>query len=118
MHALRIKRALRALMERTNDDAYTIFSERRSEKFVQFAGAKDAPLVFDLPSIPLTDDEMRRATDFFRRLGIAALPLSGDDVTFQVDLEGDVERGAELALAVFREVYQLPDDFQLAVEEN
>src|SRR5262245_2363089 len=67
-HANRIKAGLEALLLREGKDRSVIFQERKSEKFVQFAGSTMEPLLLDLPSIPLSAEEMARAKTFFAKL--------------------------------------------------
>jgi len=116
--------ALRALLDRTNRDAFVIFQDKSSGKFVQFAGSAGEPLFLDLPAQALNDDESKRAAKLFRELaakspaGAAVRPEGGETRGFQLRFGRDAERAAEAALRVFREGYRLPADFELSIEEN
>src|SRR5262245_41738761 len=61
---LAISSALAALRARTNDDAFVIFEDARSRKFVQFAGGVNHPLLLDLPIVGLHPSEVARAAEF------------------------------------------------------
>ncbi|HEV3383787.1 MAG TPA: hypothetical protein VG097_03175 [Gemmata sp.] len=117
-HSSRIKSALEALLGRAGQDSFVIFKERKSEKFVQFAGSAQEPLLFDLPSIPLNTGEMERAKAFFAKLGVSPGPLHNEHVTFQLKLNRNVDRASEITLSVFRDVYCFPPSFELDVIEN
>jgi hypothetical protein len=80
------------------------------------------------PRQTLDDGELRRAVVLFRGLGISleewpTLDRPGGEVVgtesgFQLELGQDIRQGADLALRIFTEVYQLPMDFPLSIEEN
>lgn len=123
-HRIRIAMALHSLLGRTNRDAFVIFQDKPSGKFVQFAGSADESLFLDLPPQALNEDEKPRAAKLFRELA-AKGPKEGADrqtgkglTGFQLRLGCDVDRGADVTLRIFREVYQLPADFALVLEEN
>ena len=108
--------ALEGVMQRTNEDAFVIFEDKATEKFVQFAGGKGQSLLMDLPLRPLTPEEAERAKAFFSSLGVEA--PEGDFPSYSVDFGSDAPKAADAALRVFREVYALDDGFELGVEEN
>ena len=49
MNTQRIEAALQALLQRNNEDAFVIFEDKATGKFVQFAGSAEQPLLLDLP---------------------------------------------------------------------
>lgn len=126
----RIVDALSALLQRRNKDAFVIFEEKRSGKYVQFAGSANEDLLLDLPSQTLTEEEMKRAEVLFRGLGIpgpetyemytdeSMETVAGTQTSFHMGLGRDVVRAAEVTLAIFERVYQFPPDFPLALDEN
>jgi hypothetical protein len=125
----RIKEALAALLRRDNPDAFVIFEEKRSRKFVQFAGsANEERLLLDLPSQILDAGESQRAEEYFQQLGVRAEEYDvfdrpggkavGRRRNFLKDFGKDVEAATRVTQEVFERVYQLPPDFDLVVEEN
>ena len=129
MNQNRIKTALRALLNRRNDDAFVIFEERDSGKFVQFAGSADQPLLLDLPSQALSAEEQQRAALLFAQLGSADATSAdlydrpggqvvGRQISYQLVFGQDCDRAAEVTSRIFKEVYRLPAEFELSVTEN
>jgi hypothetical protein len=111
----RIRSALEALARRSSDDAFVIFEQKRSGKFVQFAGGGN--LLLDLPLEALSGVEQSRARALFSARGVTPTEV-GDHTTLQLDLEADVERATEMTLLVFREVFRIDGEFELVVTEN
>ena len=121
-----IAAALKSLLKRTNDDSFVICSHN-SKEYVQFA-MDEQGLLLDLPTIPLDDEQRKRAITFFNSMGVSLqdsemLDEPGGQVVgrmqmFQVKLEHGADRGARLVLDVFEQVYDLPIDFALVIEEN
>lgn len=79
----------------------------------------------DLPSRTLSEKEMERATLFFRYLGAGGVNamrkysnLGRAFITFQLEFGQYVETAAQITLAIFRQVYQFPVDFQLVIKED
>ena len=126
----RITKALLALLKRSNPDAFVIFEEKFSHKFVQFAGSITEPLLFDLPATTLDEEEMARARALFRELGLpdaeehtlytdqTLREVADTMVVFNVELGRDIRRAVELTCVVFDRVYKFPPDFCLVVKEN
>lgn len=122
------REALKRLQTRTNDDAFVIFEDRASQKFVQFAGSQQEPLYLDLPHQALSEEERARAEKLFHNLGTESITyplydkpggqIVGSQSVFSLVLGSDVERAAELTARIFAEVFVLPDGFDLAIEEN
>ena len=129
MNMERITNALFALLKRDNDDAFVIFEDAASGKFVQFAGSSAQPLLLDLPSQALTAGEQERAHALFSELGSGDAThadlynkpggkVVGRQVSYQLDFGQNAERAAEATRRIFSEVYCLPDQFDLGVSEN
>lgn len=128
-HRAAVEVALRRLLERESDDAFVIVEHAPTGKFVQFVGSSTQPLLLDLPLQPLVSVEVRRAAALFEELGVQleSWPVldqpegsvvgtqSGLQVAFE---RQEVAQAAALALRVFTEVYKLPADFPLSIEEN
>ena len=126
----RVSSALTALMRRTNDDSHAIFSDRETEKFVQFVRNKRTNgLWLDLPSQPLDNEAMSRATTYFGERGISISTNqmyqdveskfpAGTQLTFEMDLEQDVQRATKIVFEIFDLVYALPASFDLVISEN
>jgi len=124
-----ISQALARLLKRSNEDAFVIFVESRSQKFVQFVGSANEPLFLDLPSQTLSAEEMERAIALFSDLGARAeehdlytdktmKKKAGKQISFNLDLGHEVQRAAQITLTIFRQVYGFPLDFQLVIKEN
>jgi hypothetical protein len=129
MNAERINTALPALLSRHNDDAFVIFEERESGKYVQFAGSVPEPLLPDLPSQALTAEEEQRAALLFSELGSGNAtsanlydrplwPVVGRQISYQLAFGQDSGRAAEVTTRIFNEVYHLPPAFALSITEN
>lgn len=123
-----IESALSRLLSRTDGNAFVILEHKASGKFVQFAGSKSEPLLLDLPRQALNSAELERAMVLFRGLGSdleesPILDRPGGEVIgtqsgFQLKLGQDTKQAADLALRIFAEVFQLPRDSPLSIEEN
>jgi hypothetical protein len=105
-----------------------VVEDKPTGKFVQFAASTQAPLVMDLPLSLLDESQQARAKDFFEGLGVhgESRPLAAKgrvSLTHQswtINFDRDSKKAAERTIALFREVYQIPDDRlpDLSVEEN
>lgn len=123
----RIRDALAKLLTRQDDEAFVIIEHRPTGKFVQFAGSASEMLLLDLPSQTLSELEFYRAVEFFRKIGIAGEEFNvldepygqvvGRQFTFNVEYRSPGE-AAQAVLALFRDVYQLPDDCELQITED
>jgi hypothetical protein len=124
----KIESALVALLNRHNEDAFVIFEEKATGKFVQFAGSSQEDLLLDLPSQTLDRAEMARAITYFLEVGIEAdvydvfdrpgATVVGQQCSFQHSFGRDARTAAEIASAVFLRVYRFPVDFDLVITEN
>ena len=112
-----IREALIRLLSRPSG-AFVIIEEPKSGKFVQFAGSEKEPLLLDLPSQTLTQDEMKKAIAVFSELGYPGPetfpvqehpggPPAGEQTSFVVTFGKDVDKATELAVAVLHRVYGL-----------
>jgi hypothetical protein len=124
-----VSAALAALLQRTNDDCFVILKEQQTGKFVQFATGHSG-LLLDLPAVALDKNEWGRAEHYFldehgvtpytsEQYSDAAMTIStGLWMTIYMELRQDVRKATRIALDVFDQVYLLPLDFQLMIEEN
>lgn len=119
--------ALTRLCRRHNSDAFVIFADAKSEKYVQFAGDR-GKLILDLPSQTLNTSEMDRAKSYFEKLGEnlkedklytepGGIP-AGTMHKFSMELGNDVERATSITIDAFFTIYQFPPEFELKISEN
>jgi hypothetical protein len=123
-----IRTALNMLLGRQKDDAFVIIEDRKSKKFVQFAGGAGQGLHFDLPSQPLSLEEMNRAKVVLAEYGIQmeeweVYDRPGGKVVgmqrgFQADLGLDLDQAVEIVWRVLMDVYRFDQDFPMGIEEN
>jgi len=123
----KIKESLKRLLLRTNDDAFVIFSECKTNKYCQFANSKNG-LFFDLPFLTLSDEEVKRAEVVLAKHGIhkaVYCPMydpSGKEIqgwkAFQKELGDNVDMATEIVIDIFSEVYQFKPNVQIQMEEN
>ena len=129
MNTQRIEAALQALLQPTNEDAFVIFEDRATGKFVQFTGSAEEPLLLDLPLQALDTAERQRAQDLFRTFSLPGATAAdlydkpggtivGQQVSYQLECGKDCTHAAETAMRIFEVVYGLPSAFDLIVEEN
>lgn len=65
-----IKAAINRLLNRDNDDAFVIIEDKKTGKFVQFAGGASQDLTFDLPGQTLSPDELARAKSVLKMFNV------------------------------------------------
>jgi len=121
-----ISASLENLLAQTSQDKSSVLSDAASGKFLQFA-CNNGSILLDLPAQPLTDAEWLRASDYFSRLGhdlqeYDLFDHPGGCVataqrSYQLKLANDVARAIQVAMDLFSEVFQLPAEFELVVEE-
>ncbi len=87
---------------------FVIFEEKSTGKFVQFAGSSQEPLILDLPWQTLSEDEKVRA-----RTVLAPHGGTEGEHGFQLNLDRDADRAAQITMEVFRDVYQIAEPLEL-----
>ncbi|MEM7435505.1 MAG: hypothetical protein AAF436_10170 [Myxococcota bacterium] len=102
------------------EDRALVVEAPGTTKFVQFSGSG---LKFDLPVMPLSQEEAARAEETMKRLGIPKTTFEtttiGADqkpvvlVNYKKDLGGDVPAALNLVEVVFVEVFELPPTTKL-----
>lgn len=128
LHADIIRGALTRLLTRPSG-AFVIIEEPNSGKFIQFAGSEKEPLLLDLPSQTLTQDEMKKAVAVFSELGhqgpetyqtqdYPGGPPAGEQMSFVVTFGKDVDKATELAVAVLQRVYGFKEGTSLKLTEE
>jgi hypothetical protein len=121
-----IERALKDLAGRKSDqDAYVIFTDAKSEQFVQFTYEENGFLI-DIPLINKTAEEEKRLGRLFNEVGInRPIVLTTRDPktmksfvsqSYQAAFASDTKKATEFALRLFREVFERPSPV-LVVEE-
>ncbi|MCC6909206.1 MAG: hypothetical protein IT430_14790 [Phycisphaerales bacterium] len=115
--ATEISASLGRLLGRSTatDDCFVIIKEKSSDKFVQFSGSVEEPLLLNLPAQSLSAAERGRAEALFKTLDAQA-DLIED--SFYVNFDRDATAASAAAIAVFREVYQLPEEIELTITEE
>ncbi len=109
--------------------SFVIIEDVQSGKFVQFAGSNEEPLLLDLPSQTLSPEEMKKATAVFLEMGYAGPetyqtqafpggPPSGEQTSFTVKFERDVDKATELGVAILHRVYGLDENARLELTEE
>lgn len=123
-----VRAALNRLLSRPSG-AFVIFQDAQSGKFVQFRGSIEEPLLLDLPSQTLSPDEMTKAKTLFSELGYPwpetfqlydypGGPPAGEQTSFQVKFEQDVDKATELSVAVLHRVYEFNENMKLKLTEE
>jgi len=120
-----VREALEGLLARSGLGSAVVLSDTESGKFVQFA-TNGTGLLLDLPGQGLDAAEARRAVELFQRCeansegsgesGSTPSGLTATSTELQLELGIDAGRAAEIALAVFEDVYRLPAGFSVSVE--
>ena len=111
---LEIRTAITKLMTRNNEDAFVMFHDASSKKYIQFSGGQSSPIVMDLPFISLSSGEFLRA-----RVVLSNYPLEIDESpAFKIDCGKKVDLAIELCLRVFQYVQNLEPDFSILITEN
>ncbi len=110
--------------------SFVIVEEPGRRKYLQISGSVSEPLVFDLPCSALTLDECDRAHVLFRESGHGGPETfeiyetqsgraAGTQTSFLIHFTpNDIDIFAQLALTVFREVYQTDARIRLSIIEQ
>ncbi len=112
----RVYQALKLITGNQGAGWIAIIEEPETESFVQFAFDQATSLVFDCPTISFSDDQLSRAKTLLSRYKIEETNPSGEDfTTFNAELGDNIELAAEIAAAMFTEVFQFSDNRGLNV---
>lgn len=116
----RVVCALKTICGNVGEGWFVILEEPESEKFVQFAFDQGEGLVFDCPTMAFDEEEMSRATRVMERFGISSgdLGTNGQISSFSADIGMNIELGAQIVAAMFREVFLFPDTVVFNIEIN
>ncbi len=124
----RITQELTSLLTRSNKDAFVIFEDKETRKYVQFSGSIREPLLLNLPAVALSSSELDRAKKIFAEYNIKLEkspfgkyeggPVTGYDYQFFMDLGKDINKASKISMRIFNEVYLLPNTFNLGVDAN
>lgn len=122
----KIKIALENLLQRENEDAFVVFEEINTGKFVQFAGGKYEELLFDLPAQPLEGYELEKAKIILQEYNITFEEVevfdengnsAGYQKSFTQTLNNDVDLATELVEKVMGDIYNF-NNIELEIIEN
>lgn len=123
-----LEAALERLTQRENADAFVIFSDKNTGRFIQFAGSKHENLLLDLPVQTLSAEELKKAADILIEhgitLGVTQLLDKPDgeptnlQYGFNIDFGNSYKTAASTVHYLMQEIYSLPYDFNLEIEEN
>lgn len=85
-------------------------------------------MLLNLPFVALTPIELERAKKLFGEYNLKSEetpildykggPVTGKQSQFDMKLGSDIKKATEITLRIFSEVYILPPNYKLAVEEN
>ena len=126
MNDKKLEQALVRLMNNP-DGEFVIASDSLSNRFIQFAGSSNESLIVDLPIQTLEADEIKRAVRLFSEYGVkherwklfdepGGKPV-GIQAGFNLKVGNDIKKAVEIAMRVFKEVYKVPDNFNLNIQE-
>lgn len=123
-----IRSSLNKLAQSDSDNAFVVFSDKQTGRFLQFAGSRQQNLLLDLPTQMLSPDEFETAQAVFKEYGtdLEASPLldkPGGEVVdahfgFNLSFGKEVDAAARVAHYIMLTVFELKDNFELSVEEN
>lgn len=97
---------LKTILEDGGSGNFVIFTDPKTNKFVQFAASKgDKIVLIDIPMQSLSKEETNRLEYHFGAL------LGPTDYAYQGEVS--VEQGAICAEKIFRDVYQLSERYSI-----
>jgi len=100
---------LKSLIYEGGENNFVIFTDIQTNKFVQFAGSNGERLIIlDIPMQSVSKDEENLLNSIFEAL------IEPMDNSFQALVTPD--QGARVAEKVFRDVFLLPDTYNIEVE--
>jgi hypothetical protein len=102
---------LQTIVSEGGSGNFVVFSDPISEKFVQIVAEKwDRLVIIDIPKVALSNDETKRLNDIFGAL------FTSTEHSFQAEVS--LEQGAKCAEKIFRDVFLLPDSYNLETRLN
>jgi hypothetical protein len=102
---------LQTILSEGGSGNFVIFTDPISEKFVQFVAEKgDRLVLIDIAKVALSKDETKRLKDFFGAL------FESFEYSYQAEVTP--EQGAKCAEKFFRDVYLLPDSYNIETKLN
>ncbi|MDH5324793.1 MAG: hypothetical protein OEZ68_21525 [Gammaproteobacteria bacterium] len=124
----KIQNALMSLLQNQSIDAYTVFLDKASGRYIQFAGTQNQKLTLDLPVQSLSEHEFETAQAVFREYGsdLEVMPLvnrPGGEIVdahfgFHLQFGQECAAAARVAYYIMLTVFDLKQDFELAIEQN
>lgn len=125
----KIASALQNLLASPDPNAFVVFKEENTGKFVQFA-LLNRNLIMDLPAQALDRAELIRATQLFQKLGVpgaANYPVftdqtlqevAGHQITFNLNFRDQIGPAARVTQAIFQFVYGFVEPMALKIETD
>jgi hypothetical protein len=102
---------LQTILSEGGSGNFVIFTDPISEKFVQFVAEKgDRLVLIDIAKVALSKDETKRLKDFFGAL------FESFEYSYQAEVTP--EQGAKCVEKFFRDVYLLPDSYNIETKLN
>lgn len=111
-----VANALRNLLRDPDPEAFVVFDVPSADRFVQFSGGTDEPLVLDLPRPSLADEEWEPCKAALTPLGAVVEDLGFETLT--LDCGRDVERATDAVLAVFHGALGIAPDAKLSADSG
>ena len=106
-----IRTYLNTILYEGGSSNIAIFTDLETKRFVQFIGERgDKLLLLDIPKAELNSEEEQRLHDIFNAL------LEPTVYAYQAQVT--VEQGVKVAEKVFRDVFLLPDSYNIECELN
>lgn len=102
---------LQTILSEGGSGNFVIFNDPISEKFVQFVAERgDRLMIIDIPKITLSNDETMRLKAIFGAL------FTSTASSFQAEVS--LEQGAKCTEKIFRDVFLLPDTYNVETKLN
>lgn len=110
---------LQAVCENQGEGWFAIMEEPETESFVQFAFDEGDGLVFDCPTMSFDEEELEKAVAVMKRFGINHENPAGDDFSsFTANIGMNIELAAQIATAVFTEIFMFSEDVRFDITIN
>ena len=112
---IKMRKALKDLLSRENEDAFVIFSDKQTGRFVQFAGSSHENLLLDLPIQSLLKQELKQILYILKQYGDFE---EGVETQFSLNIDFDKNHitAAKVALDIMCQVFELSKDFELEAD--
>ena len=116
-NTIKMRKALKDLLSRENEDAFVIFSDEQTGRFVQFAGSSHENLLLDLPIQSLLKQELKQALDMLKKYGDIE-ECTETQFSLNIDFSKNYVTAAKVALDIMCQVFELSKDFELEIDRD